>query len=208
MTEEEIKALQDAKEAADKKAADAEAAAIAARAEADKAKTDLNGVVEEVKKLRTEKNEALAKANINNDGLDVNTLIEQALTKKEQERRKAELEDAITEFKASKPEFADAAGLVFSKFQQNLGRFNLSDVASKEQAKQRLEEIYRFVNFKAADDHQTDYDGTPSGGYPAPSNENKSTQETERLLEAAGMDKDKFTKLKGKFGDAFSNLGI
>lgn len=209
MTEEEIKALQEAKEAAEKRAAEADAAAEAARAEADKAKQDVTKVVDELKEERQKKAEALAKANINNSEPDVNTLIEQALSQKETERRKAELEQAIAEFKASKPEFQnDAAGIVFGKFQENLKRFNLSDVNSKEQAKNRLEEVYKFVNFKSNDGSPSDYEGTPSGGHVPPTNDGKTNLETEKLLETTGMGKEKFEKLKSKYPDALVGIGI
>ena len=78
MTEEEIKALQDAKEEAERRASEALAAAEAAKAEADKAKQDVTKVVDELKEERRKKNEALG-GKINNDTPDVNTLIEQAL---------------------------------------------------------------------------------------------------------------------------------
>lgn len=209
MTEEEINALQAELEEAKQRASDAELAAQTASELAEKSKGDLDSVVGELTEERRKKNEALAKANINNGEPDVNTLIEQALTQKEQERRKADLESAIAEFKSSKPEFqSDTAGLVFGKFKESLSRFNFTDVATKEQAKQRLEEAYRFVNFKPEVQNETGYDGTPRTTYAPPSNDGKTTQETERMLEMAKMDKEKFDKLKGKYGDAMGALGI
>ncbi len=210
MTDEEIKALQDAKEAAERRAADAAALAEAARVEAEKSKTDLQGLVEELKVERQKKNEALSKVNINNsEPVDISSAIEQALKAKEDERRQKELEEAIAEFKSSKSEFqADAAGLVFDKFKSTLGKFNLSDIQTKEQAKSRLEEIYRFANFKEAGGQELNYDGTPQNGYSVPDNGNKLTRDVENVIESARMDTDKFTKLKNKYPEALSGLGI
>lgn len=210
MTDEEIKALQDAKDAAEKKAADAIAIAEAARVEAEKSKTDVQGLVEELKVERQKKNEALSKANINNsEPVDISSAIEQALKAKEDERRRAELEQAIAEFKSSKSEFqSDTAGLVFEKFKGNLSKFNLSDVQTKEQAKSRLEEIYRFVNLKTDAEDTSNYDGTPQSGYKVPDNGNKMSRDVETVIESARMDTDKFTKLKNKYPEALSGLGI
>lgn len=209
MTEEEIKALQVAKEEAERRASEAEAAAIAARTEADKAKVDLGNTVEELKSERQKKAEALAKLNINNTEPDVSSLIEQALTQKETERRTAELADAINEFKNSKSEFqTDTTGIVFGKFQEHLKRFNLSDVKSKEQAKSRLEEVYKFVNFKSNNGSSQEYEGTPSGSNTPPTNNNGTSLDTAKILESTGMDKAKFEKLKSKYPDALIGIGI
>lgn len=209
MTEEEIKALQEAKEAAEKKAADAEAIALAAKAEADKAKEDITKVVDELKTERQKKNEALAKAGINNEQPDVSTLVEQALAVKDAERTKRELEEAIAEFKSSKTEFqTDTAGLVFEKFKNELKKFNFSDVTNKAQAKARLEEAYRFVNGSKPNDNNNDYDGTTRAGQSIQDKNGKLPKEVDNAIEMAKMDKDKFTKLSSKWGDAMSGLGI
>lgn len=209
MTEEEIKALQDAKAEAERKAQEAERIAAEAKAEAEKAKLDVTKVVDELKEERRKKQEALDNANINKETPDVNSLIEQALATKEQERRKTELEEAIAEFKGSKTEFqTDTAGLVFEKFKKELGKFNFSDVTNKAQAKARLEEVYRFVNNSKPEDEGIDYDGTTRAGHDVPKTPDVETKEVKSALELARMDKDKYTKLKDKFGDAFESLGI
>ena len=202
MTEEEITALKVAKETAEKSAADAKALA-------DKAEADKLGLVEELKTERQKKQEAIDKLNINNGGQpDVNTLVEQALGKQNEERRKAELEQAISEFKASKPEFqADAAGLVYSEFAKQLNKFNLSDLNTKEQAKSRLEEIYRFVNFKTEDGGST-YEGTRQGAADVKEKEAALSAETKTAIESSGLSTEKFTALKSKYADAFNGLGI
>lgn len=209
MTEEEIKALQDAKEEAERRASEAIAAAQAAKAEADKAKQDITKVVDELKEERQKKNEALAKQGINSETPNVSELIEQALAAKEMEKRKAEFEEAVTEFKSSKPEFQnDTAGLVFDKFKSELTRFNFSDVTNKAQAKQRLEEAYRFVKGSNGNQSGFDYDGTPRDGQSIQDKPEGLSQEMASTLELARMDKDKFTKLKSKYGDAMAGLGI
>lgn len=210
MTEEEIKALQEAREAAERRAAEAEAMALAAKEEAEKAKLSINNIVEELKAERQKKQEALEKANITNpQSVDVNALVEQALAKKEQERIQKELEEAILEFKGSKPEFqSDTAGLVFSKFQSELSKFNLSGIKSKDEAKKRLEEVYRFVNLKESQGGSDSYEGTPANGYPAPIRGQQTPKEVDNALEMARISKDKFAEMKTKYPEALSGLGI
>lgn len=209
MTEQEIQALQEAKDTAERRAAEAEAAVQTALAEANKAKEDITKIVDELKEERQKKNEALSKANINSGTPDVNALIEQALAAKDGERRKAELEEAIAEFKSSKTEFqADAAGLVFDKFKTELKKFNFSDVTNKAQAKARLEEAYRFVNGNSTPSNGTDYEGTTrSSGIPA-DRDGQLSKETDSALELARMNKETFTALKTKYGEAMTGLGI
>lgn len=202
MTEEEIKALQD--ELAATKAAKDEAIARATKAEADKA-----GLVEEVKTERQKKQEALDKAKLNGGELDVNSLIEQALTEKETARRKAELESAIAEFKNSKSEFqTDAAGIVFGKFTEHLKKFNLSDLSSKDEAKARLEEIYRFVNFKENDNSNVDYEGTPQGGSVPAVKDGQIKADVKSAMEFSGVSPERFKQLKEKYPDQFNSLEL
>lgn len=209
MTEEEINALKAAKEEAERKASEALSAVEAARAEAEKAKQDVTKVVDELKEERRKKQEALGNANINNETPDVNSLIEQALATKEAERRKTELEEAIAEFKGSKTEFqSDAAGLVFEKFKKELSKFNFSDVTNKAQAKARLEEVYRFANKSSDTPLGSEYDGAPRGGHDVPSGNEHESKETKTAMELARMDKEKFDKLKTKWGDALDSLGM
>lgn len=209
MTEEEIKALQVAKEDAERRASEALAAVQAAKAEADKAKQDITKVVDELKEERQKKNEALAKQGINSETPNVSELIEQALAAKDMERRKAEFEEAVAEFKSSKPEFQnDTAGLVFDKFKSELNRFNFSDVSNKAQAKQRLEEAYRFIKGSSNETSGFEYDGTKRDGQTITEKQEGLTQEMNSTLTSARMDRDKFTKLKSKYGDAMAGLGI
>lgn len=208
MTEEEIKALQDAKEAAERRAAEADAAAKAAQAEAEKAKGDLTNVVEELKTQRQKTAEALTKANLNNNGVDVNSLIEQALQEKEAAKRKSEIEQAINEFKASKPEFqSDTAGIVFGKFQETLKMFNLNSVSDKDGAKRLLEDVYKFSGLGSQGGSGSEYGGSPSVP-PAPGSvPNRSEKTVEELAKTTGMPADKVKKLADKYPDAISGLG-
>lgn len=209
MTEEELKALQDAKAEAERRASEALAAAEAARQEAEKAKADVAKVVEELTAERKKKQEALEKANITNETPDVNSLVEQALAKKAEEQRKRELEDAIAEFRSSKPEFqADTTGVVFEKFKDGLKRFNFSDVDSKEKAKQRLDEAYRFLNATTHTEDNTNYDGSPRSGHNAPDKSGDMNPSVKSVLETARISEEKFTKLKGKYSEALEGLGI
>ena len=214
MTEEEIQALKDAKEAAETRAAEVAEQARLAKEAADEANSKLTNVVEELKTERQKKNEALEKLNINNpptqDGPpDVATLIEQELQKRERERQAREVQEAVDEFRKSKTEFqADTSGIVFDKFKKELAKFNFSDVTSKEQAKARLEEVYRFANNTRQEEDRPEYEGSPRvpGSPPAP--QERLSAEAEEALKATGMDKERFSKLSNKYPDAISGLGF
>jgi DNA repair exonuclease SbcCD ATPase subunit len=211
MTEEEIKALQEKNSEYEKKVSDLMASVESIRNESLKAKEDLNKVVEELKEERRKKNEALEKQkNINENPADVESLVSAALSKKEEERRKAELDQAIEEFKASKTEFqADPSGLVYAKFQKVLSQFNFSDVESKEQAKKRLEDVYKFSKFKGEADPAPAYEGTPASGGAAPAPASGDTdKELEKVFESTKITKEKFSELKTKYGEALEGLGI
>lgn len=209
MTDEEIKALTDAKEEAERRASEAEAAANAARAEADKARGDVAKVVDELKELRLKRGSADANANINKEEPDVNSLVEQALARREQEQRKRELDEAVAEFRASKTEFqSDTAGIVFGKFQDVLKKFNFSDVTNKSQAKARLEEVYRFMSNSTSNGGDSSYEGSPQFGGSAPARSDETHKDVEAAMQMAKMDKDKYNALKTKYPEALASLGI
>lgn len=210
MTEEEINALVTAKAEAEAKASEALRIAEEARAAAEKAKADLGGVVNELTEERRKKQEAIDKANITNpQSVDVSTLVEKALQEKESQRKQSEITEAIAEFKSSKPEFQnDAAGIVFEKFKNELNKFNLSDIRNKAEATARLNEIYRFVNFRGGEGQGMDYDGSPSSGYTVPTSERQTPKELDSAMKSVGMDETKFKKLQEKYPDALNGLGI
>lgn len=209
MTEEEIKALQVAKETAERKATELEAKAIAAKAEADKVKGDLTNIVEELKTERQKKNEALEQAKLSTGGLDVNSIIENALKEREEQSRKVSFAEALNEFKGSKPEFqADAAGIVFSKFEDGLSRFNFSDVKTKEQMKARLEEAYRFINFKPTNEQGHEYEGSSFSPSNIPSGDKALDMKVKKVLETSGISEDRFKTLRSKYSGTLSGIGI
>jgi len=214
MTEEEIQSLKEAKEAAEAAQAAAQAAAEAAKAEAEKAKSDLTGVVDELKEERRKKQEALERQqNINNPNPnpessgepDVNQLVEQALAKKERERAENEVKSAIEEFKNSKTEFqSDTTGMVFEKFKKDLSRFNFSDIQSKEEAKKRLNEAYDFLRRQENSGGESTYEGTDNPPS-TPSSEDKSLPADAKSM---GLDPERYNKLSSKYGDALAGLGF
>jgi len=209
MTEEEIKALQDAKDEAERRASVAEEEEQAARTEADKAKGDVTKVVDELKELRLKRIPTEGNENINKNEPDINSLIEKALAEKDNERRKKELEEAIAEFKSSKTEFqSDTAGIVFSKFTEYLKKFNLSDVTNKSQAKARLEEVYRFMNNTNSQEGKSDYEGSPRNDGTAPVKIDGISKDVESAMQFAKMDKEKLTHLNSKYPEAMASLGI
>lgn len=208
MTEEEIKALQDAQAAATAKIAEYEAAMTQLKADAEKAKEDLNKVVEELKDERQKKNEALSKVDLK-EGVDVNALIEQALQAREAEVTKSAFEEAIQEFKNSKQEFQnDAAGLVFGRFQEGMKRFNFADIKTKDQIKNRLEEVYKFLNFKPNESESEEYAGTPSSNGAPSVTDNSISAQTKSILKDNKISEEQYKDLQTKFPEALAGLGI
>lgn len=216
MTEEEIKALQDAKEAAEKRAAEAEQAALLAKEAADKASSDLQGVVTELTDERKKKNEALEKLDkINNPNpgtenpTDIASAIEAEFAKRESNRIKSEMEEAIQEFKNSKTEFQnDTAGLVFDKFKKDLSKFSFADVKSKAEAKARLEEAYRFMQGASSIEDVPSYEGTPTVPSTPKDNEGRIPADTEKVLQENKITQESYNKLSSKYGDALRGLGF
>lgn len=208
MTEEDIKVLQDAKEAAETRAQEAEQKAADALAAAEKSKGDVDNIVAELTEERRKKNEAIEKQKLQTGDIDINEVIQSAFKEKEEAQRKSDFQTALSEFQASKPEFqADSAGIVFSKFKEGLSRFNFSDVSTKEQAKARLEEAYRFLSPSKEGDDEPSYSGSSSN--PAPVRQNAQESDNDkRAIESTGMDEARYKALKAKYGDAFSSLGL
>lgn len=202
MTEEEIQTLQAELETT-------KAAIVQAKAAEDKAKADVLKVVDELKVERQKKQEAESKVILKDGELDVEALIENAFKSRDQMARDAAFKEALEEFKLSKQEFqADAAGLVFAKFEDGLKRFNFSDIGSKDQMKNRLNEVYQFLNFQPSQEATTDYDGTPSGVSPVPGAREDQPKVVKSVLEMTGMEDAKYKELKGKYPEAFENLGM
>lgn len=209
MTEEEIKALQEAKEAAERREQEALALATRAAEERDKAKIDLTNTVEELKALRLKRIENPDKLNLSNTEPDVKELIEQALQEREENSKKSEFDRALADFKSSKPEFQnDAAGIVYMKFEDGLKRFNFTDVANKDQMKSRLEEVYQFLNFKPMNAQGEEYEGTPSGSNPVPLSPDQVPASFKAAVETAGMDPVRAKTLREKYPEAFDSLGL
>jgi len=210
MTEEEIKALQVAKEETEVKLAEALEAARVATENATKSKGDVDKIVAELTEERRKKQEALDKANLTNrEPMNVNEAIAQAFREREDQTRKADLESVMAEFKASKPEFqADAAGLVYSKFEQGLKQFTFADVTNKEQMKARLENAYRFLSPTQDAGAEPDYSGNAPSYSPVSSADPAQSINERKVLEDTGMDPAKYKALKAKYGEAFYNLGL
>lgn len=209
MTEEEIKALEERAEEAERRADDAIALATRAAEERDKFKGDLTNVVEELKTVRKQRNEPLDKSNLSNTEPDVNELIEKALRERDENAKKTEFDRALAEFKSSKPEFQnDAAGIVYMKFEDGLKRFNFSDIGSKDQMKSRLEEVYQFLNFKPMNAQGEEYDGTPSGSSPVPVSPDQVSAPYKAAVEFSGIDAARAKTLQEKYPEAFDSLGL
>jgi len=209
MTEDEIKALQEAKAESDRKLEAQIEATRVAQEEAAKHKGDVDKTVAELVEERRKKQEAIDRAKLNNGELDITEVIEQAFKAKKDEARKSDFTTALNEFKASKSEFqSDAAGLVYSKFEAGLNRFNFSDVETKEQMKARLEEAYRFLNPSKEGSEEPSYTGSPSNANPVTQSNYTQSADEKKVLESTRMDEAKYKALKGKYRDAFAGLGL
>jgi len=209
MTDEQIKTLQEAVANSEAKLLEQTEATRVALEESLKHKTSLDRNVEELIEERKKKQEAIEKLKLSNGETDINDVIEQAFKTRKEETRTADFKSALDEFKVSKPEFqSDAAGLVFGRFETGLKRFNFSDVETKEQMKTRLEEAYRFLSPKGDDKEEDSYTGSPSGGNPVPQYNAQQTLDEKTVLENTGMDAERYKALRGKYGDAFSGLGL
>lgn len=218
MTEEEIQALQAAKD-------EAERNLQAAKAEAEKAKADLGGVVNELIGERQKKQKALDDAMAaagkgtpeggdinkqpNADPGDVEKIVQAELERRDAERRKEDFQSAFDEFTKSKTEFSgDSSGLVLEKFKNGMNRFNFSDLKTKEEVKQRLEEVYRFMNQKPSEEGGTDYEGTPRVPGAPSAGDTRLPSDVESTLKSTGLSEENYKNLSSKYPDALAGLGI
>lgn len=209
MTEEEIKALQEKNSEYETKLRELMASVEELSVERQKDKENLNKVVDELKTERKKKQEALDKTNIIDKQPDVETLVLSALEKRQEEERKRQLDEALEEFKRSKPEFqADPSGLVYSKFEKVLADFNLSSAQTKESMKAKLDMAYKFSKFKETSKEEPEYDGTPQTKDVLPKEKDMDNIEIEKTLESTRVSKESFAKLKSKYPEALEGLGI
>lgn len=209
MTEEEIKALQEALVAEQAARKSAEDQSLQWKLAAEKNKADVDKIVLELQDERKKKQEALDKANLSNTNPDVEQTIARLLQERDEQQKKQDFESAVAEFKSSKPEFqADAAGIVFGKFQQGLQRFNFSDVTSKDQLKQRLEEAYKFLNFTPGGEEGSSYEGSPSLPNIPGEQRHQQSADVKTALELTGMEESRYKELKAKYGEAMENMGL
>lgn len=171
---------------------------------------DKANVVDELKakreeaRLAKEEAEKLKANTATNDGTtDPEEIVVRVLKKKEEEQSKNALESAKQELKKIFNEFSpetDTAGLVFGKFEKQLGEFNLSGLSTKEEYLERLKKIYKYVNFKeTGNDDKPFYGGTGKSGSDAPAVDNNSLTDSEaRLIRDMGITRERFLKIKEK----------
>lgn len=193
MSEEEIAALK--------------AEAEAARALATKEAGDKANLVEELKAEREKKRLALeelerAKATREDpSSTDPEELVNRVLQKKETESAKEAYELALAEFKRSNNEFSpetDTAGIAYSRFENELKKFNLTGLKTREEFIARLKEVKSFMS-RQEKDKTNFYEGTPRvGSDPAGDDNGTLSGEEAKLVKELGWDKERFLKQKEK----------
>ena len=188
--------------------------------EKEELKSALSNLTEELKDVRTSRAEdrkaldALLKAKEEetppapDDGTDaeknVNTLIEQALVKRDNQSVENNYKTVESNFKNSINEFKednDSGGLKYAAFQKELNKFNLSGLTSKEELTARFKEVYEFMNRNKAPENQSNlnqYAATPpSNGVQPKEVDNTTLSRAELdLIKNHNWTKDRYIKLK------------
>lgn len=181
---------------------------------------DKANLVDEVKNTRTAKQERekelddLKKA-LEKEGKesDPEEMVERVLTKKAEAEAKKNLDKAKQSFRDSIKEFSeevDTAGIVFSKFEKEMSKFNFSGLQTQEEFEQRLKEVYEFVNRgkRQPNDSVQFYKGTPPNlGTDPKTNDGVNLSSVEnRLLDDMKWTKDQYLKVKAKRPHYVANL--
>lgn len=170
---------------------------------------DKQNTVEELIKKReaarlAEEELAKAKGNTGTDkGSDPEEIVKKVLQEKEAEASRNALEEAKADLKKLYNEFnpeTDKAGIVFSKFEAELNKFNLSGLKTKEDYLNRFKEVYEFMNRRAGSpDKPNFYGGTRQSGSDAPTNDGVALSDSEsKLIRDMGWDRERYLKIKEK----------
>jgi len=179
-----------------------------AKAEQDKA--NLVSEITETRKSRQEEaaekealKKELEKSTAGDQGKDTEEVVRSILSREKQEVVKKNLETAKEEFKKNFKEFSpdtDAGGILFSKFERELAKFNLSGLETKEEFAARMNDAYRLisngkqptkVNFYTGHDEATGTD-------PKEVNADNLSSAELNLMKDIGWTKERYLKQKAK----------
>jgi hypothetical protein len=171
---------------------------------------EINALKQEIEKLKGNSGEN--NGGSGGDTKDINSEIEQALTKRELEAARRAKEVAIAEFRNSHAEFSsdnDPGDFKFNKFKQEIAKFNLDNLTTKEEVTARLKEIYEFANrgTKPNDSKMNDFAATRKGSSTAPDVGDYTLSDKERrLCKMQNITEEAFVKLKEKRPAYIANL--
>lgn len=204
MTEQEIADLKT-------KTAQLEAELKAAKDNETKALADKTSTVEELTRLRTEKQEIQAKLTLAESKLtpestsqgNVEEQVKKVLESKEAEKlaqKRTEIED---NFKKSHTEFHpdnDPGGIKYAAFQQKLARINLGALKSEEEIWEAYEDTLSILN-KGKTDTQTDFNPYAAttrntSGDPKGNINNKLASNEVKLITQLGWTEERYLKVK------------
>jgi len=202
---------------------EAQVAAAAAKATADelaKIKGENANLIDEMKELRTTKNEEiealkLAKPPVDKNGEgegDIQSQITKALQERDSLSLKETKEKTIANFRESQSEFSsdnDPGNLKFATFEKELKKFNLDDLKSEGEIKSRLKEVYDFANREktSEDNSNNQYASTSREGGTAPAISGAQLSEKERkLIKIHNFEEERYLKMKEKRPHYVNNL--
>lgn len=144
---------------------------------------------------------------------DPKEVFKKLLTEKEQEEAKLARERSLEKFRESVREFSkenDEAGIVFSKFENELKKFNLDGLKSEQDFMARYKDVYDYMNRKQSTPtpDSSFYQGSPKGpGSSAPEGDSDPLSDVEKkVLERLGWTKEKYLQQKAKHPDFVRSL--
>lgn len=136
---------------------------------------------------------------------DPEEVVERVLTRRQEAESKANKDSTLEEFKRSVKEFSpetDEAGIVFSKFEKELNKFNLNGLNTREDYMKRFKEVYEFMNRekKESTPSASFHSGTPAtGGSDPGADDSANLSDAEaKLMKDIGWDKERFLATKAK----------
>lgn len=143
---------------------------------------------------------------------DPEELVERVLNKKAQEVSEKNFEVAKHLFREQVKEFSkdvDQAGLLFSKFEKEMAKFNFNGLSTQEEYLARLREVYEFTNRSKQPDTKVDfYKGSPAnlGSDPYVNDGASLTTAEAKLIKEMNLTKEQFLKIKAKRPHYVANL--
>ena len=146
------------------------------------------------------------------DNSDPEQIVERVLSKRAQEASEKNFELAKSSFKEQVKEFSkdvDQAGILFSKFEREMSKFNFNGLNTQEDYLSRLREVYEFTNRGKQPDARIEFHkGSPStlGTDPHSSDGANLSSAEAKLIKEMNLSKDQFLKIKAKRPHYVANL--